>query len=118
MLERTISCRTWPGKRTRRLLTNGDRQLRRAPETLATEVRQYEQQQKGFNEQYRKRSGIESTNAEAKGPHGLDDLRVRGKPKVDLLARLRAVAINVERAVRYHVSQMKAEKTAACPCLA
>lgn len=100
-----------------RLLTSGDRQLRRAPETIATEVRQHEQQQPEFKEQYRKRSGIESTNAEGKGPHGLDDLRVRGKPKVDLLARLKALAINVKRSVNYHVSRIAAETAAPSPCL-
>jgi hypothetical protein len=98
-----------------RPLASGDRQLRRAPETFATEVRQHEQQQPEFKERYRKRSGIESTNAEAKGLHGLANLRVRGKPKVDLLARLKALAINVKRAVKYHVSKLAAEEMASCP---
>jgi hypothetical protein len=101
-----------------RLLASGDRQLRRAPETIATEVRQYQQQQPEFKEQYRKRSGIESTNAEAKGPHGLDELRVRGKPKVDLLAMLKALAINVKRAVEYHVARFATVEMMPCPTLA
>ncbi len=97
-----------------RLLANGDRQLRRAPATIATEVRQYEQQQPAFKERYRKRSGVESTNQELKGRHGLGDLRVRGEPRVELGVRIKSLALNAKRAVQYHVSQMVA--VGPCPC--
>jgi hypothetical protein len=98
-----------------RLLANGDRQLRRAPATIATEVRQHDQQQPAFKERYRKRSGVESTNHELKGRHGLDDLRVRGKPRVELGVRLKSLALNVKRAVQYHVCQIA--ETTPCPGL-
>lgn len=89
-----------------RVLVNGDRQLRRAPATIATEVRQYEQQQPAFKEIYRKRSGIESTNQEAKDRHGLGDLRIRRKSRVSLASKLKSLAINAKRAVFYHLSQL------------
>ncbi|MBM4320322.1 MAG: hypothetical protein FJ125_10255, partial [Deltaproteobacteria bacterium] len=64
-----------------RLLANGDRQLRRAPATLATARRQIEQQEPAFKERYRIRSGIESTNRELKHRHGLAMPRARGRPE-------------------------------------
>jgi len=97
-----------------RLLASGDRLLRRAPATIATEVRQYEQQQPAFKERYRKRSGVESTNQELKGRHGLRDLRVRGELRVELCVRLKSLALNAKRAVQYHVSQMMSVEP--CPC--
>lgn len=86
---------------TRRLV-NGDRQLRRAPATIATAIRQVEQRQPPFKDRYRRRSGVESTNAELKGLHGLRDLRVRGRSRVDLAVKLKSLALNVKRAVKYH----------------
>jgi hypothetical protein len=98
------------------VLANGDRKLRRAPATIATEVRQHEQQQPAFKERYRKRSGIESTNQEMKGRHGLGDLRVRGRPRVKLAATLKALALNTKRAVQWHVSQLA--QSVPCTCAA
>ena len=86
-----------------RELTDGDRQLRHSPAYIATELRQVEQQQPPFWERYCIRSGIESTNNEAKNYHGLGDLRVRGRPQVTLAAILKALALNVKRAMMHHV---------------
>ncbi len=97
-----------------RELANGDRQLRRGPATMATECRQAEQQTAEFKERYRKRSGIESTNQELKGRHGLDDLRVRGKLRVEVAVWLKALALNVKRSMQYHVQNVA--QCAACPC--
>ncbi len=97
-----------------RLLSSGDRQLRRSPARIATEVRQAEQQTAAFKEQYRTRSGIESTNHEGKGRHGLGHLRIRRRPRVELAATLKFLALNVKRAVQYHVLQMA--QCTACPC--
>jgi hypothetical protein len=83
---------------------NGDRMLRSMPANAATAHRQREQQTREFKEGYKIRSGIESTNAEIKGAHGADNLRVRGQARVDLSMRLKAMALNTKRAVRYHVS--------------
>ena len=89
-----------------RLFSNGERQLRRGPASIATEVRQAVQQTAAFKDLYRERSGIESTNQEGKGRHGLGDLRIRGKPKVELAATMKLLALNVKRAVQHHVLQM------------
>lgn len=99
-----------------RLLSNGERQLRRAPSTIATEVRQAEQQRAAFKDRYRIRSGVESTNEELKGRHGMNDLRVRGRPRVELAVVLKSLALNVKRAMQWHVAQMAIE--ASCPCSA
>ena len=97
-----------------RVLASGQRQLRRAPANIATEVRQAEQQSGAFKERYRKRSGIESTNEELKGRHGLGNLRIRGKPRVELAVRLKSLALNVKRAMQFHVSNMA--ELAPCGC--
>ncbi len=97
-----------------RPLANGDRQFRRAPSTIATECRQAEQQTAAFKDSYRKRSGIESTNQELKGRHGLGELRIRGKPRVELSVTLKALALNVKRAMDYHVFNMAKCAPASC----
>jgi len=98
-----------------RLFASGDRQLRRAPASIATEIRQAEQQLSSFKERYRIRSGIESTNEELKGRHGMDDLRVREKPRVELAVVFKALALNVKRAMQWHVTQMAIETSCPCP---
>ena len=91
-----------------RELSDGDRLLRQSPASIATELRQVEQQQEPFKDRYSIRSGIESTNSEIKNYHGLGDLRIRGAPQVTLAAILKALALNVKRAVQYHVGLMLA----------
>jgi len=99
-----------------RELASGGRQLRRSPAVIATEIRQDEQRGPTFKELYRKRSGVESTNEELKGRHGLGGLRVRCRPRVELAARLKALALNVKRAANYHAAKLKAAVAASCPC--
>jgi hypothetical protein len=53
-----------------------------------------------FKKRYSIRSGIESTNAELKGPHGMRKLRVRGRKRVSLSVYFKALALNVKRALR------------------
>jgi hypothetical protein len=68
-----------------------------------------------FQERYAIRAGIESTNAEFKGPHGLAKLRVRGKSRVKLSVYFKALALNVKRAVRaWLVRDQAREEGAAC----
>lgn len=55
---------------------------------------------KEFKSRYAIRSGIESTNAELKGRHGMRKLRVRGKRRVRLSVYFKALACNVKRALR------------------
>jgi hypothetical protein len=89
-----------------RPLADGDRLLRRSPVSIATELRQMEQQQAPFKERYRIRSGIESTNRELKHAHGLGRLRIRGKEQVRLAVLLKALALNVKRAVKHHLRKL------------
>lgn len=98
-----------------KVLKDGGRRFSRAPATIATEIRQVEQQQGHFKDRYRIRSGIESTNAELKGRHGLGALRVRGKTRVELAVTLKSLALNVKRAAAHHV-QILVEVTQPAPC--
>jgi hypothetical protein len=84
-----------------------DRVLRWRASTAATASRQQEQQKPAFKNDYKLRSGIESTNAELKGRHGAGDLRVRGEARVELALFLKALALNVKRAVQFHTDALR-----------
>lgn len=86
----------------------GDRLLKWRPAAAATATRQREQQQPAFKQDYRIRSGIESTNAEFKGRHGAGKLRVRGRDRVVLAVHLKALALNTKRAVQHHTERLRA----------
>ena len=60
-----------------------------------------------FRERYAIRAGIEATNSELKRQHGLDDLHVRGRPRVVLAAHLKALACNVKRMVRALMPELR-----------
>ena len=81
----------------------------------ATQTRQREQQEPDFKERYKIRSGVESTAGEYKGRHGAKKMRVRGKKAVTREAYTKAAALNVKRAVQYHVGELarKAQAKAA-----
>jgi hypothetical protein len=57
-----------------------------------------------FKEAYKIRSGIEATNSELKRRHGGGELRVRGRPRVELSVYLKTAAINVKRFISYVIS--------------
>ena len=82
---------------------DGTRRLRKRPSAIATEVRQYQQRQPPFKTRYKIRSGIESTNREAKQRHGLAKPRVRGKARLELAVHLKALAINAKRVCEHYV---------------
>ncbi len=84
-----------------RRLKSGDRQLRRAPKSIATEIRQFEQRHADFKERYKLRSGIESVNRELKYRHGLAKPRVRGRPRFNLAIHLKALALNAKRVAEF-----------------
>lgn len=84
------------------------------PATIATEVRQYRQRQPEFKENYRKRNGIEATNQEGKSRHGLGNLRIRGKPHVELAVCVKALAMNIKRSLQWLVAQMAQSAYASC----
>ena len=52
-----------------------------------------------FQDRYRLRAGIEGAFSELKRRHGLGDLRVRGRPRVELAVHLKALACNLKRMV-------------------
>jgi len=83
---------------TRQLKGSPDRILRWRDSKAATATRQREQRETAFKENYKARSGIESTNEEFKGRHGVRDLRVRGRARVKMLMLLKGGALNVKRA--------------------
>lgn len=85
-----------------------DRVLPWRPAAAATATRQVKQQERAFKHDYKLRSGIESTNAEFKGRHGAKKLKVRGKDRVVLAVHLKALALNVKRAVQYHTEVLVA----------
>jgi hypothetical protein len=58
-----------------------------------------------FQERYRIRAGIEATGSELKRGHGLDDLQVRGRPRVVLAVYMKALACNLKRMVRALIPQ-------------
>jgi len=58
-----------------------------------------------FKERYAIRAGSEATNSELKRGHGLGDLRVRGRPRVELAVHLKALACNIKRMVRALMSE-------------
>ena len=84
-----------------------DRVLRWRPPAAATATRQRVQQTRAFKQNYKLRSGIESTNAEFKGRHGGRKLRVRGRQRVELAVYLKATALNVKRAVQHHTARLR-----------
>jgi len=49
---------------------------------------------------------VESTIGELKHCHGGDDLRVRRQPQVHAVLTLKALALNVKRAVTHHAAQI------------
>ena len=58
-----------------------------------------------FQPRYAIRAGIEATNSELKRRHGLGDLRVRGRPRVELAVYLKALGCNFKRMVCTLVSE-------------
>ena len=98
-----------------RLLKSGDRLLRWRDVKAATATRQLEQRESRFKEDYKIRSGVESTAGEFKGRHGGKKLRVREGPRVRVAAFLKAAALNAKRMVQYHTRLLN---TATDPALA
>ena len=87
---------------------DGTRRLRKRPSAIATEVRQHQQRQSPFKTRYKIRSGVESTNREAKQRHGLAKPRVRGRERLELAVHLKLLALNAKR-VCGHYMRLAAE---------
>lgn len=103
------TCATCPlaGRCPSRRTAEGDRTMRWRADKAATATRQREQQEPAFRERYKLRSGIESTNAEYKGRHGAGALRVRRRERVKVALTLKALALNVKRAVHHHTKALR-----------
>ena len=95
----TTACPTHPNHKERR--------LRWTAAQLATARRRQEQETTPFKENYKIRSGIEASISEEKNSHGLGNLRVRGRPAVELVATFKTLAVNVKRAVKYVLKTAK-----------
>ena len=68
--------------------------------------------QPDFKERYAIRAGMESTNSELKRAHGLGNLRVRGKARVELAVRLKILACNLKRAMKAWLTQWREDRAA------
>lgn len=68
-----------------------------------------------FRERYKERSGVERTNAELKGVHGLGRLRVRGRQRVTLAVIFKVLACNVKRFCRCRARQIGGSAPATDP---
>lgn len=66
-----------------------------------------------FKSRYSIRSGIESTNAELKGKHGMRKLRVRGAERVKISVYFKALACNLKRALRTWLARTRVAEGAA-----
>ncbi|MBI4564238.1 MAG: transposase [Planctomycetes bacterium] len=67
------------------------------------EAREWLRQQEAsptFKKRYAIRAGIESTNAELNGAHGVGKLRVRGEDRVKLSVYFKGLGCNLKRALR------------------
>jgi len=73
--------------------------IRIDPYACALASRRRAQSHPSFRERYAIRAGIEATNSELKRGHGLGRLRVRGRPRVRLVAYLKALGCNLKRMV-------------------
>lgn len=86
--------------------------------SVATAQRRTQQQTSEFKEEQKIRSGIEATNSELKRGLGLRKLRVRGKARVTLSVRLKALALNFKRYAHYVAQTLAAApppgQTCAC----
>ena len=93
------------------------RHLRFTKADVAVARRRVEQETAEFKERHKIRSGIEATNSEMKRRHGLGKLRVRGRPRVGLSVRLKALALNIKRYV-VHATDVAIAATEPVPAYA
>lgn len=80
--------------------------LRVHPNNIAISYSRLREETDSFKEDYKIRSGVESTNAEGKTAHGLDKVWGRELPRVTFAGMVKTLAINVKRFVRYQCVQI------------
>ena len=57
-----------------------------------------------FSSRYNIRAGIEATNSELKRKYGMGRLRIRGRPRVELVVFMKNLACNIKRVVRHLIA--------------
>jgi hypothetical protein len=102
-----------PAKRRK----DGTRVLKTTLHAAVLARRRRYQRTREFRERYARRAGIEATNSELKRVHGLGRLRVRGLKRVRLAVRLKTLACNVKRALKYLVERAREAAGAAAAAL-
>ena len=80
--------------------------LRVHPNEIATAFSRAREETETFKEDYKIRSGIESTNAELKTAHGMGKLWGRGLPRVTFAVVMKVLACNVKRFMRYQCARI------------
>jgi hypothetical protein len=81
--------------------------LRFSQVEMVTSRRRREQATPAFKERNNIRAGVESSIHETKTGHGMDHLRVRGHPRVTMVACFKALGCDVKRMVKYVLSELK-----------
>ena len=94
-----------PVKRVKRSAT-----IRYDAKALRLARRRRAEKTETFKDVYRFRAGIEATMSDLDRITGLKKLRVRGMPQVRLAATLKAVGLNIHRAVAFRNRRNKPEK--------
>ena len=72
-----------------------------SPAKVAAQQRRHEQETEAFKEDYKIRSGVEATNSHLKNERGMRRLRVRGFPAVTLSVKMKSMAENISRVMKY-----------------
>ena len=85
---------------------NRDGRLRVHPTNIAIAYSRAREETDTFKEDYKIRSGIESTNAEGKTAHGLGKLWSRELTRVTFAGTMKTLAINVKRFMRHQCAQI------------
>jgi hypothetical protein len=80
--------------------------LRVHPRDIATAYSRAREESEPFKKAYAIRAGIESTNAECKTAHRLGKVWTRGLFRVAFAVRMKALACNVKRFLRYSCAQL------------
>ncbi len=80
--------------------------IRVHPWDVATAFNRIREESEAFKKAYAMRSGIESTNAECKTAHGLDEVWTRGQERVSFAATMKTLACNIKRFMRYQCARI------------
>jgi hypothetical protein len=81
----------------------GHYHLELLPRLLTRDQALTDQRAPQWRKAYRTRAGIEATISELKRAHGLGRLRVRRRPKVELMVSLKMTACNIKRWLRVQI---------------